>query len=66
MNSINPMYINPALVMMFFSMLTVCILIGGVLWKLATLINDIKREVAVIIERLNGHIENCGSKKTQS
>jgi hypothetical protein len=63
----NPqMYINPAVIMMFFALITVCCLLGGVLWRLAGIIGDVKRDVAVVIERLDGHIKACGHQKQRS
>jgi hypothetical protein len=60
------MYINPAVVTMFIAMLMAFIAVGGVLWKLAGTIGDVKRDVAVMTERLDGHIKACGPQKSHS
>lgn len=57
----NPtMYISPAIVTMFTAMLMAFLSVGAVLWKLAMVVGDIKRDVAIIAERLDGHIKACG------
>lgn len=60
------MYINPAIVSMFIAMLMVLIAVGGILWKLANTIGDVRKDVAVIAERLDGHIKACEPQKARS
>lgn len=66
MNSINPMYINPALVTMVLAMLMAFLGVGGILWRLAVTIGDMKKDVAVVVERLDGHIKACEPQKSRS
>jgi hypothetical protein len=53
------MYVNPALVTMFLAMLMALLTVGGILWKLAHTIGDVRKDVAVMAERLDGHIKAC-------
>lgn len=62
----NQMYINPAVISVCVAIFMALLAIGGILWRLAGTIGDIKREVAVVIERLDGHIKACGSQKSRS
>lgn len=59
----NQMYINPAMISVCVAIFMALLAIGGILWRLAGTIGDIKREVAVVIERLDGHIKTCGPQK---
>jgi hypothetical protein len=61
----NSMYINPAVISVCVAIFMALLAIGGILWKLAAGIGDIKRDVAVMTERLDGHIKVCGPKKSQ-
>jgi hypothetical protein len=53
------MYINPAILSVCITILLALIAIGGVLWKLANTIGDVRKDVAVMAERLDGHIKAC-------
>lgn len=64
--NISQMYINPAVIMMLIAIFMALVTVGGFLWKLAGSIGDVKRDVAVVIERLDGHIKACGPQKQQS
>lgn len=61
--NISQMYINPAAIMMLVAIFMALIAVGGILWKGSTLLGDIKRDVAVMSERLDGHIKICGPQK---
>ena len=58
------MYINPAILTICITILMALIAIGSILWKLAHTIGDIKKDVAVVVERLDGHIKICGPQKS--
>ncbi len=65
--NINQMYINPAVVMMLVAIFMALIAVGGILWKFSMLLGDIKRDVAIVGERLDSHIKACElAKKTHS
>lgn len=55
----NQIYINPAIITVCVAIFMALLAIGSVLWKLAGTIGDIKRDVAVMSERLDGHIKAC-------
>lgn len=70
------MYINPAVVGMFIARIMALFAAGGALWKLADRlgsmktdimaeIGGVKTNVAVVVERLDGHIKSCGPQKSQ-
>lgn len=58
------MYINPAILTVCITILLALIAVGGILWKLAHTIGDIKKDVAVMAERLDGHIKVCEFQKS--
>lgn len=60
------MYINPAVISVCVAIFMALLAIGGILWKGAGLLGDLRRDVAVVSERLDGHIKACGPRKTQS
>jgi hypothetical protein len=61
--NLQQMYINPAVISVCVAIFMALLAIGGVLWKLALGIGDIKKDVAVVVERLDGHIKACGPQK---
>ncbi len=65
--TMNQMYINPAIISVCVAIFMALLAIGGILWKGAGLLGDLRRDVAVINERLDGHIKACElAKKTHS
>lgn len=62
----NQMYINPAVLSVCVAIFMALLAIGAILWKLATNIGDIKTTVAVVAERLDGHIKTCEPKPGKS
>ena len=64
--NLSQMYINPAVLSACIAILMALLAIGGILWKGAGVLGDLRRDVAVIGERLDGHIKACGPQKTRS
>ena len=56
---IDPMYINPAILTACIAILMALIAVGGILWRLAVIVGDLRKDVAVVVERLDGHIKLC-------
>ena len=56
---IDPMFINPAILTACIAILMALIAVGGILWRLANTISDMRKDVAVVVERLDGHIKLC-------
>ncbi len=52
--TMNQMYINPAIISVCVAIFMALLAIGGILWKGAGLLGDLRRDVAVINERLDG------------
>ena len=63
---IDPMFINPAILTACIAILMALIAVGGILWRLSGIVGDVKlevagvrKDVAVVVERLDGHIKAC-------
>lgn len=60
--NLSPMYVNPAIVTMVITLMLALLTVGGIVWKFADQLSDLRGDIRVMGERLNTHIDFCETK----
>jgi hypothetical protein len=56
------MYINPSIVAMSITLMLALLTVGGIIWKIAGEIANLRSDIRVMDTKLDSHIENCEGK----